>query len=82
MPNSAVAVGTVLWVESGEDNDAYSALMDKGSDETDFTTVRSLLRNPDQQIAAQWFSHQLSIFRESVDSQTDRYWVVFHNTPN
>ena len=82
MPNPSVASGSVLWVESGEDNDVYSSLLDKGANETDYATVKSLLRNPDQNIAAQWFSHRLSIFRESVDSQTDRYWVVFHNTPN
>ena len=82
MPNPSVAVGSVLWVESGEDNGVYSTLLDKGANETDYTTVKSLLRNPDQNIAAQWFSHRLSIFRESVDSQNDRYWVVFHNTPN
>ncbi len=80
MPNPTVAVGSVLWVESGEDNAAYSLLLETGSDTTDYAAVKAMLRNPNTETPAKWFNHVLSVLQQNLDGQTDRYWVVYHNT--
>ena len=80
MPNVLNAISSVLWVESGEDNDVYNELLDKGSEESDYDAVKAILRTMDSSVSAQWFSHQMSMTREELDDGTDRYWVIFHNT--
>ncbi len=81
-PDQRNVIGSILWVESGEDNDQYALLMEKGAKEIDADTARKLLRNPDLNASCLWFSHRLTYFRESVDASADRYWVIFHNTPD
>ena len=80
MPNVLNAISSVLWVESGEDNDVYNELLDKGAEESDYDSVKALLRSMDSSMSAQWFSHWMSMTREELDDGTDRYWVIFHNT--
>jgi len=80
MPNVLNAISSVLWVESGEDNDVYNELLDKGAEESDYDSVKALLRSMDSSMSAQWFSHRMSMMREELDDGTDRYWVIFHNT--
>ena len=80
MPNVLNAISSVLWVESGEDNDVYNGLLDKGAEESDYDSVKALLRSMDSSMSAQWFSHRMSMMREELDDGTDRCWVIFHNT--
>ena len=82
IPNLISATGAELWVESGENNDQYTDLLSKAQEETDYEATKKLLRNPDPDSSSKWFSHRLTIFREEIDSSTDRYWVVYHNTPD
>ncbi len=79
-PNPLNAVSSVLWVESGEDNDTYSTLLDQGAEETDYEAVQSLIRSLDPDESAQWFSHRISMLREETGDGKDCYWVIFHNT--
>ena len=79
IPSLTTATGAELWVESGEDNDLYSEILEKAQAETDYETTKKLLRNPDPNASALWFSHRLTFIREEIDSKTDRYWIVFHN---
>ena len=79
-PNLLNAVSSVLWVESGEDNDRYSALLDQGSAETDHEAAQRLIRSLEPGESAQWFSHRVSMFREETGEGKDRYWVIYHNT--
>ena len=80
MPTPTLAVGSALWVQAGEDNDAYGKLMEQAADATDYEAVKALLRNPEDSSAADWFLHKMSIIRQELDQNTDRYWVVYHNT--
>ncbi len=79
MPNLIGAISPVLWVESGEDNDVYSQMMDEASADSDYEGVQGLLRSLDPAEDARWFSHQLCMFRDEPGGM-DRYWLVFHNT--
>ena len=78
-PNTLNAVSSVLWVESGEDNDLYQQMLEEASNNTDYEGVQRLMRELDPNANAQWFGHQVSMMREEPGG-TDRYWVVFHNT--
>ena len=81
-PTLSTAIGAALWVDSGEDNDVYSQLLDQGSEQSDYEAVKRLIRSLDPFSSAMWFSHQLSIMREDLDGGVDRYWIFFHNTGN
>ena len=79
-PNPINAIGSVLWVESGEDNAVYNTLLAEASENTDYEATRKLIRDLDAGESALWFSHWISMFREELNNGKDRYWVVYHNT--
>ena len=78
-PNTTTAVGSVLWVESGENNAVYSSLMQAASTSSDYDGVKRLIRSLDPDDSAAWLGHRVTVFREEFDD-VDRYWVVYHNT--
>lgn len=78
-PNLLTAISSVLWVESGEDNDVYQQMLEEAAQNTDYDAVQRLMRSMEPEESALWFGHQVSMFREEPGGK-DRYWVVFHNT--
>ena len=80
-PNMIAAIGSAVFIDCDHNNDVYGQRLDEFSAALDVPAIQKAMIRLDGTTTAPYFGHYISAFQAYEDDSTDRYWFVFHNTP-